>query len=130
VTVGLASSVHAAVLDVVFRSVDYAGPAAIYAKLHTADPGAAGATAAAANATRKLVTFGAASGATISNSAQVLWENVPATETYTHVSLWDAASAGNFVGSAVLAAQQAVQIFDNFSLEAGAVVVTNTPVAA
>lgn len=129
-TAGLLSTQAAALLNAIFRNVAYTPPAAIYAKLHTADPGAAGATAAATNTTRQLVTFAAASGGTISNSAQILWVNVPASETYTHVSLWDASSGGNFVGSIALGSSQAVVIGDNFSIEVGQLAGTLGPVAA
>ena len=44
--VGIASAQANAILDAYARSVAYTDPAAFWVKLHTGDPGAAGATAA------------------------------------------------------------------------------------
>ena len=44
---GLASGIANSILDALCRSVAWSDPAAFYVKLHTADPGASGATAAA-----------------------------------------------------------------------------------
>jgi hypothetical protein len=78
----------------------YSASAGVFVKLHTGDPGAAGTANPAANTTRQQATFGsdAATGA-ISNTAAVEWATVPNTETYTHVSMWTASTAGNFLGS-------------------------------
>src|SRR3982751_5850755 len=70
-----------------------------YLKLHTADPGAAGATAAAAGSTTRVaVTFAAASaGSKAMNGTAPVWTNGGTSETVSHISLWDASSAGNFI---------------------------------
>lgn len=87
---------------------------ALYVKLHTAAPGAAGTTAAATETTRKLVAWTTASGGTgISNTAALTWSSVAGTETYTHFSVWTTVgpAGGTFMGSgtvsggAVLAGQ-------------------------
>lgn len=92
---------------------------AVYAKLHTADPGAAGATAPAGETTRKQVTLAAASGGACVSSAEIRWTNVSTTETYSHVSFWDAAAAGNFIGSDDLPAAKAVTAGDEFFIASG-----------
>jgi hypothetical protein len=95
------------------------------------DPGAAGATAPAANTTRQQVTFGSAAAAgSIANTADVNWTNVPNAETYSHVSFWDASSAGTFLGSDDLATSRLVAIGDTFTIPTGSLTVAVTPVAA
>lgn len=95
--------------------------AAFYIQLHTADPGAAGNTAIAGNATRKAVTFGdvAASGA-ISNTAEVAWSagEVDTGEDYTHWSAWTDVAAGTFIMSGTMTAN-AVLVGDEFKIPIG-----------
>jgi len=129
-TVGLAAATLNAWLDALVRSVPYSDPAGFFVKLHTADPGAAGATAAAANTTRVAVTAGAASAGSITNSASIDWTNVPNAETYSHVSFWDASTAGTFLGSAALTASKTVAVGDNFSIPISNLTIAITPVAA
>lgn len=129
-TVGIAAATLNAWLDALCRSVAYSDPAAFYVKLHLGDPGAAGASNAAANTTRQQVTFSAASAGAITNSADVVWTNVPNAETYSHVSFWDAAAAGTFLGSDDLAVSRLVAIGDTFTIAAGDLDLAITPVAA
>lgn len=97
-----------------------AAVSAVYVKLHTADPGEAGTTAAAANTTRVQATFGTpASAGAISNTAAVTWTNVPNAETYSHISLWDASSAGNCLGAGALSSSVTVAVGDNFTIAIG-----------
>jgi hypothetical protein len=129
--VGLAPAIAQSILDALCRSVVWAEPAAFYIKLHTADPGVAGATAAFGDATRKAVTFSAAAAdGTITSSADVNWTNVSAAGTVTHVSFWDASSAGTFLGSDDLAVSRTLAIGDNFTILAGDVDLSLTPIAA
>lgn len=96
-------------------------PTAFWIQLHTADPGAAGTTAAAGNATRKQVTFGTnASGGTISNTVAVTWSTseVDTAEDYTHWTAWDASTAGTFEGSGLITAN-AVIVGDEFTIPVG-----------
>lgn len=119
--VGLAAATANAVLDAYARNVSYAGNAAVWIKLHTADPGASGATAAAGNTTRKQITFGSvASGGTISNTVAVSWTTgeVTTSEDYTHYSLWTASTAGTFLGSGTITAN-AVTAGDTFTIAIG-----------
>jgi len=106
-------------LDALARAASYSNPA-IYVKLHIGDPGAAGTANPAANTTRQQATFGAASsGRAISNTALVEWTSVPNAETYTHVSLWSASSAGNYLGSDDLSSPAAVAVGDAFRIPVG-----------
>jgi hypothetical protein len=93
-------------------------------------PGVSGASNVAGNTTRVQATFSAASGGSCTTSADINWTNVSTAETYSHVSFWDASSAGNFLGSDDLAVSRTVAIGDNFSILTGQLTVSITPVAA
>lgn len=88
----------------------------VYVKLHTGAPGEDGTANAATETTRKEATFGAASGGTVSLSATVSWTNVSTTETYSHISLWDASTAGNCLAVGALTSSVSVTSGDNFDL--------------
>lgn len=90
--------------------------AATYVKLHTADPGEDGTTAAASNTTRQSVSFSAASSGSMASSATVTWTNVPSTETYSHWSLWDASTAGNCLWTGALSSSASVTAGDTFQI--------------
>jgi hypothetical protein len=92
-----------------------------YVQLHTADPGEDGTNAPAGNTTRILASFPAVTpgAGSISNDADVDWTNVSTAETYSHVSLWDAATAGNCLGAGALTTPVPVGVGDNFKIPAG-----------
>jgi len=118
--VGLASATATAILDAVCNGTAYSITQPIYIQLHTADPGAAGTTAVAGNATRKSVSFGAASAGAISSDASVSWTTgeVDTSEDYTHYSLWTASTAGTFIASGTITAN-AVTAGDTFTIASG-----------
>lgn len=128
--VGIASAIANSWLDGLCRSVTWTEPAAFYLKLHTGDPGASGTTAAAGETTRQAVTFSAASAGAITNSAAVTWTNVSTTETVSHVSFWDASSAGTFLGSDALAVSRSLTAGDTFEIAIGDVDLSITAIAA
>jgi len=101
-----------------------------YLQLHTADPGAAGTTAVAGNATRKLVSFGVAASGLMSNDTAITWTTgeVDTSEDYTHWALFDAVSAGNFIMSGTVTAN-AVTTGDEFTIPIGDLDLTITPAA-
>lgn len=106
-------------LDAVARNVSYA-EAEFWVKLHLGDPGSAGTANPAVETTRKQATFGdAAATRAISNTAAAEWTNVSTTETYTHVSFWDASTAGNFLGRDDLSSPAAVTAGDTFRVPTG-----------
>jgi hypothetical protein len=127
---GLASAIANSILDALCRSQAWSDPAAFYVKLHTGDPGSAGTSNAAGETTRKQATFSAASAGAITTSADLAWTNVSTSETYSHVSFWDASSSGTFLGSDALAASKAVTAGDNFTIAAGDLDLDITPIAA
>lgn len=116
---GLASAIANSILDALCRSVTWTEPVDFYIKLHLGDPGASGASNPATETTRKQVTFSAASGGAITNSNAPSWTSYPAAETVTHVSFWDASSAGNFLGSDALNASKTPGVGDTLTLAAG-----------
>lgn len=106
-------------LDAVARNTSYA-EAAVWVKLHLGDPGSAGTSNPAAETTREQATFGSAATArAISNTSAVSWTNVSTTETYTWVSLWDASTGGNFLGSDELSTPAPVTAGDDFDIPTG-----------
>lgn len=86
-------------LDAWAGRTTYAANAGFFAKLHTGDPGSAGANNAAATTTRQSVTFGSAAAAgAISNTAAFDWLAVANAETVNWMSFWTASSGGTFLG--------------------------------
>lgn len=115
--VGLAAATANAILDALANQTNYTAPTALWIQLHTGDPGAAGTANVASNNTRKDITavFAAASGGAVTSDTAVTWTNVPASEDYTHYSVWSASSAGTFYWSGTITAN-AVTTGDTFSL--------------
>ena len=87
-----------------------------YIKLHLGDPGEDGTANPAVEATRKAVTFSAASAGSMASSATVTWTNVSTTETYSHWSLWDASTVGNCLWSGAFSSSAAVTAGDTFQI--------------
>lgn len=104
--------------------------ATCWVKLHTGDPGAAGATAAAAgDTTRKQATMAAASGGSKAMTGTAgPWTNGGTSETISHISLWSASSAGTFNASGALSAAQGWVPTNTFTLTNLSISVT--PIAA
>src|SRR6478609_4910005 len=103
-TVGLATTTLANKWLDMLRAVAFTAPPATYVKLHTADPGAAGATAPAAGSTTRVVaTLAAASGGAVAiTGTNPVWTNGGTSETISHITVWDAITTGNFLWSAAL----------------------------
>ena len=104
------------ILDHVTGRAAFTIPTNVYLKLHTGDPGEAATSNAATEATRKVTSWSAASSGAIATSATVEWTNVSTTETYTHWSMWDAATAGNALWKGALSASAAVTAGDTFQI--------------
>ena len=129
-TTGMSSAIANSILDAYARSVAWSEPAELWVKLHTGDPGAAGTSNAAANTTRQEGTFSAASAGAITTSADCTWTSVSTTETYSHVSFWDASTSGTFLGSDALETSRGVTAGDNFTIATGDLDLSVTPIAA
>jgi hypothetical protein len=120
---GLSATIANDFLEWLFNaSATSAAPANIWIQLHTADPGAAGTTAVAGNATRKDLTaaMGTAASGAITNTSAVTWTSgeVDTSEDYTHWSLWDASTSGTFLLSGLMTAN-AVLVGDEFVIPVG-----------
>ena len=75
-------------------------PTDLWIKLHIGDPGPDGTGNPALNDERKLIEMGTAINIGVDGRAQaasidnVSWPSVPADETYSHISIWDAETLG------------------------------------
>lgn len=103
-------------LDTLDGSGSAYSASATYLKLHVGDPGEDGTGNPAVETTREAVSFSAASGGSKVSTATVEWTLVAATETYSHWSLWDNATAGNCLWYGALSANAAVTAGDTFEI--------------
>lgn len=121
--VGLSVANANSFLDWLFNGTAMpAAPAGCWIQLHTADPGAAGTTAVAGNATRKdlRAAMANASGGAITSDTVITWTSgeVDTSEDYTHWTAWSANAAGTFLASGLVTAN-AVTTADEFSIPVG-----------
>lgn len=91
-------------------------PTTLYVKLHTGDPGEDGTANAAANTSRQSAAWATASSGSIATSATISWTNVSTTETYSHWTLWDNATAGNCIWTGALSTSASVTAGDTFQI--------------
>jgi flagellar capping protein FliD len=89
------------------RAVAFTAPAGTFIKLHTADPGAAATTAPSAVTTRQSATFSAAASGAIALSNTPAFA-MTASETISHISVWDASTAGNVLFTGALTTARVV----------------------
>jgi len=130
VTVGLsAANLANKVLDGITRTGSFPTAGTLYVKLHTGDPGASAAANASAVTTRQSATFGsAASGGVATMTNQPSW-SMTTSESISHISLWDASSAGNCLWTGALTGgAKAVANGDTFNLTS--LTLTLSPIAA
>jgi hypothetical protein len=123
--VGIASTQANAILNALGNAANYTAPTAFWIQLHTGDPGASGTSNVAGNATRKQVSFDAASGGAIANDTAITWTSgeVDTSEDYTHWSGHTASTAGTFICSGLVTAN-AVTTADEFEIPIGDVDLT------
>ena len=128
-TVGL-SAVNTAdkLLNTIGRTGTTFTAGSLYVKLHTADPGSAGTTAASAVTTRYACTFSASSAGSMALTSMGGTWSMTATETISHISLWNASTAGDFLWSVALTASKSVVSGDTLSLTS--LTLAFTPIAA
>ena len=102
-------------------------PTTLYLKLHIGDPGASGNDNPAVNTERLVVTFDPTvspgvptdGSAVADTAATVTWNDLPATEAYSHISLHDAATGGNAWYKTALLEPVAVLQGGFFEIQAG-----------
>ncbi len=125
-TAGLAAT-HANALLNILRNVTYTGIATPFIKLHIGDPGAAGTSNPSAVTTRNAITWNAASAGSMTLATLGTWA-MTTSETLSHVSIWDASTAGNFLDAMALTGTVAVINGSTFSLTS--FTLGYTPIAA
>jgi hypothetical protein len=89
-----------------------------WVKLHTGPPGAAATSAAATETDRVQVTFGTASGGTMTTTTDAEWTSVADTEDYTHFSMWTLVTSG-LPGYTGTITANPVTAGDTFTIQAG-----------
>lgn len=115
------------ILDHIFRNAAYTSPASVHLALYTAAPSdAGGGTEVSGNGyAREAITFGAASGGTISNSAAVEFTATGGNfGTVTHWGIFDAGTSGNLLAHGSLAASRAVNDGDTLTFAIGDIDIT------
>ncbi|WP_078548643.1 phage tail fiber protein [Litchfieldia alkalitelluris] len=124
----LSNYLESALLNHVLRGTAMTAPAGVYVSLHTADPTDAGGSEVTTTAypayTRKQATFNApvsgANSTTVTNSAELSWTYDGASSlTISHVSIYDASTAGNLLWHGALSASKTVANGDIFKIGAG-----------
>ena len=91
-------------------------PATLYVKLHTGNPGNAGANNAAGTTTRIAFTRDAAASGATQNVSDIVWSTLSANETISHISLWSASSGGTCWGILALTASKTVTTADTLTI--------------
>jgi hypothetical protein len=127
--VGLASATATSILSV-YKNVAFSAIAVVYVKLHTnvGDPGVAGAGNPSTVTTRNAVTWGTITGGNTLPATSVPAWTMTASETISYISLWDAATAGNFLQSAALTTP--VPVINGSTLTLSSLSLNYTPLAA
>ena len=100
-------------------------PTTWFLSLHTGDPGLTGANELVvgtdADYVRKAITFAAAASLAKATDLGVTWTADVAATTYivTHIGIWDALTAGNFLASGALAVSETIAASGSLNLAAG-----------
>lgn len=111
-----------ALLDHVLRNTAMTSPSAVYLALYTAAPSDAGGGTEVSGGgyARQAITFAAASGGTISSSAEVTYTASGANYgTVTHWGIFDAATSGNLLVHGALSASRVVNDGDTLTIASG-----------
>lgn len=111
----------------VLRNTAYTAVPQPYVKLHVGDPGASAANNPSAVTTRNAITWGAPAGGSMALSSLAAY-TMTTSETITHVSLWDASTAGNFLESWPLTSS--VAVVNGSTLTFSSFTLSLTPIAA
>lgn len=128
-TTGLAATTLANKWLDMLAGTAFTAPAGAFAQPHTADPGAAGTTSVFSTVTtqRSSITYGAASAGSKAQTNTPTWA-VTGSGTVSHIAVFDASSAGNFLFSAAVTTPKAVTSGDTLNLTS--LSISFTPIAA
>lgn len=99
--------------------------ASVFVKLHVGDPGAAGTANPAIETIRQSASFSAASAGVLTTDAALNWVNIAGSEDATFFSVFDSASAGNFLFSGTIAGNP-YTAGDTFTIESGSLTASLT----
>jgi hypothetical protein len=121
---GLAQAAGTNILNALGNATAYS-VAQLYVQLHIGAPGGAGTANQATETSRKAVSFGVATGATMVNDAAFTWTNIAGSQTPTAFTAWDAATAGNFIFSGAVTSA-AYSAGNTLNFAAGSLTVTFT----
>lgn len=96
-------------------------PAGLFIKLHIGDPGFDGTQNPAVNTSRQVTTLGTAVSGVATTNIDSVWTAVPATETYSHMSIWSTVgpAGGSVIWQGPLTVPIAVTAGGDFTLPAG-----------
>lgn len=111
------------ILDWLFTTDVVTRPTEWHVALHTGDPGETGAAneLSGNGYARQAATFSTASGGATANTGNLTFgpNTTTAWGVITHLSVWDASSAGNCLRKGALSAQKTVAVGDSITLNAG-----------
>lgn len=111
------------VMDWVFTNGAVTRPTAWYVALHTADPTETGAVGELSGNgyARQSVTFSASSGGATSNSGSLTFGPNASSNwgSVSHVSVWDAVTAGNCLAYGALSSPVTINVGDSLVISAG-----------
>jgi hypothetical protein len=129
-TTGLAATTLANKWLDMLGGTAFTAPVAAFAEPHTADPGAAGTTSVFTTVTtqRSAITYAAASAGSKSQTGSAPTWAVTGSGTVSHIAVFDASSAGNFLFSAAVTTPKAVTNGDTLNLTS--LSISFTPIAA
>lgn len=94
---------------------------AVFASLHTADPGVSGSaevTGGSPAYSREGISWAAATSGSVSSNANIVFD-VPGTTTITHLGYWSAATSGTFYGSRALDTSQTYATQGTYTINSG-----------
>ena len=114
---GLSNYLENKLLDHALRNTSYTPVATVYLALYVGSPTDAGSGGAEVAATRQAITFGAASGGTVSNSSSISFTSMPAV-TVTHIGVFDASTGGNLLFHGALSSSVVAASGDTFTIAA------------
>lgn len=122
---GMTNYLEDNLVDHALGTAAFTMPTAVFVKLHTGDPGEDATANASAETLRIEATFGASSGGVAALASDLTWSGWDSgNETISHISIWDAVTAGNPLLKGALSVSRAVVDTDDLVLDAGTTTVT------
>lgn len=108
--------------------LDGLAASAVWASLHTADPGTDGSSEVTGGSpayTREVLSWAAAASGSVSSDAQIVFD-VPGSTTITHLGYWSASAAGTFYGARQLDTNQTYATQGTYTIAIGNITETLT----